>query len=216
MRSESRGIVVTKAELAALLEFAESSKDSSLSVVQFWVDGDRCRAYATDGKRAVEADGESNGRTEGEWTVHREFLDSVRKLLTGAQQAVLEVSAASLHSVKIEDAETGTEVSSLTWPTDAASTQTTIPTLRQIIQLPLPKRDVSRCATLPACQLAGLSLVGKAAQWDACDIYPPESAQDPLVFRIDGGAGTMWTGIVMQMREKVADVEFDQDLEAAE
>lgn len=204
MRAEDRGILISKAEIAALLEFATTDQANELSRVRFFVDGDRCWAYASDGHRAIEADGESSDELSGEWAVERSFLEAVKKLLDKDTRAVLEFSGASLHSAVIEDEEEGAERGTVTWPHDAAIAQLTIETLRQVIKIPRTRETV-RCVTVPGTQLAALALVAKAAGWNELDVYPPKTRSEPMVFRIDGGAGTTWTGCVMPSRDRGVD-----------
>jgi len=194
MRSEKRGIVVNKAEIAALLEFASRDVERSLSNVQIRVEGSKLFAYATDGRRAIEAIGGVADGEDGEWALGREYLAELRKLLGNDDRAVLLVSGASLHEALIED-EDGNQRSSLTWPKDAASTQTTIPVLRQAMAIPRGAKRAS-CVSVPASQLGAIALVGRAAGWDEVDIYVPKGRADPLVFRVDASP-TTWTGCIM-------------------
>lgn len=186
-----------KAEIAALVAFAAADKARELSRVWFGVDGDRIRAYASNGHAAVEADGHSTGDVRGEWAIGREFLEELKKLLGNDDRGVLMVSGASLHEARIEDKD-GKERSTIAWPKDAASTQITIQALRNVVQLPSKTRDLARCSTLSGAYLALIELCTRAAGWGFADVYPAESRLDPIKFQVGGGPlGTTWTGAIM-------------------
>ena len=200
MRHIDKGIIFDKAELTALLEFCGHDKDSdSLSSIHITVAYDKCRAYATDGRRAVECIGVAELGASGEWAVHREFLDACRKLLVGEQTILLEVSGASLHSAQVRDDE-GTEVSSLNWPTDAASSQATLPGITDRIAIPARLGKTAACITMSAKLLASVAPVAKAAGRDGVDLYLPAQRSSGIVFRFDGTLNT-WTGVVMPIMD---------------
>lgn len=210
MRCESRGIVIMKSEIAALVAFASSDKAHELSRVRFSVDGDRLTAYASDGSAAVEASGFSTGDTRGEWAIGREFLEELKKLLGTDDRAVLMVSGASLHDARIEDKD-GKERSTVTWPRDAASTQITIEALRNVIKLPTKTRGLARCSQIAGGYLAMIELCTRAAGYGIADVYPAESARSPLTFQTGGGPlGTTWTGVLMPAPTEPDDDEGDE------
>lgn len=209
MLCDESGIGMKKAELGALLTFAAKVSDegkSHLAVVQFVVKGDRCWAYATDGHRAVECDGEADAKlADGEWLVAREFLDAAHKLLNAEQSLRLLFSGASLTSANVEDKE-GLEVSSFQWPRDAANAQQTFPQVRQIVALPTHKKS-SRVVTLNPAYIADLKKVAAAAEKEAIDLYPPEDAVGPLFFRVETDPTTTWTGAIMPLRSSASEAE---------
>lgn len=197
MRAEVRGIVVNKAELGALLEFASKDLERSLSNISFRVDQDKLYGYATDGRRAVESIGVATDMAfPGEWQIGRAYVEELRKLLGGTDRAVLQTSGGSIREAMIED-EDGTARSTVAWPHDAVSGQVTIPMMREAIRPPDGAKRVV-CMSLPASQLASIGLVGKAAGWDVVDVYAPKGRTDPIIFRVDGQ--TTWTGAIMPVR----------------
>lgn len=201
MKATLNGIQFYKPELRVLLEFAESAKEAMLAVVHLRIAGDRVFAYATDGRRAVQAMGDVDaGVTDGEWTVFRHFLDHVHKLLDANQFVLLEVSGASLHRAVIMDGESLQEVESMICATDAASTQMSFPLepLNRLIRLPVTQRPV-RCVSVPASQLASLSHLGKAAS-ETLDLYPGKDRQSPITFQCEG-SDTIWTGLIQPMKQ---------------
>lgn len=201
------GLVLTKAELSALLAFSAKTSDERphLSVVHFLVEDDRCWAYATDGHRAVECDGESDAKLpNGEWLVAREFLDAANKLLGAEQSIRLCFSRASLTEAVVEDKE-GLQLSTFQWPRDAASSQQTFPQVRDVIKIPQHSNPV-RVVTLNPAYIADLKKVAAAAEKEAIDLYPPESPLSPLFFRVETDPTTTWTGAIMPLRSTAAEV----------
>jgi hypothetical protein len=196
MRYSESGLILKKAELTALLGFCSKDKERPhLCVVQFRVRDGRVYAYATDGKRAVEADGHAVPTVVyNEWTVRRECLDQARRALDGSQVLRLAFSFASLNEAYIE--EQGLEVASLSWPEDAASSQASFPAVDQIVRLPHASGEVARCAGIAAQYLADIRLMAKAANVEAVDCYPPRTNRDPAYFRANG-EDTTWTAVVM-------------------
>jgi hypothetical protein len=196
MRYSESGLILKKAELTALLGFCSKDKERPhLCVVQFRVRDGRVYAYATDGKRAVEADGHAVPTVVyNEWTVRRECLDQARRALDGSQVLRLGFSFASLNEAFIE--EQGLEVASLSWPEDAASSQASFPAVDQIVRLPHASEEVARCAGIAAQYLADIRLMAKAANVEAVDCYPPRTNRDPAYFRANG-EDTTWTAVVM-------------------
>lgn len=192
-----KGIIINKAEIAALLEFAGRDTESALSAVQFRTEGDGLVVCASDGHRCIEARGmvdKLKRRPDGEWALGREFLTELRKLLGADDRAVLVVSGASLHEAVVED-EAGEPRSTLHWPTDAASAQMTSPALRSVVQLPRKSKRVT-CMTLNPAYLASVALVARAAHRGVVDIYVPETRESPIAFRVEG-LGVTWTGVIM-------------------
>lgn len=210
MRAEQRGIILSRAELTALLAFAatDEKRQPQKCVIHFSTLDQRLRAYAADGTRAIEADSAFNDQAPaGEWSIDRRFLEQARKLATADDLIVLEVSGASLHTARIED-EAGGEISTIAWPVDAASSQATLPLddFRQIIKLD-PSDVATKCVTVNSSQLASLAVIGKAANWDAVDLYQPATRAEPLRFRFDS-VGSTWTGVLMPQKSE-ADYEPD-------
>lgn len=205
------GIELEKAELRALLEFASKDTENPFAVVHFATADGVITAYATDGKRCVQAEGvaEENAR-RGEWSVFRAFLVACHKLIGPGQHLVLEVYGASLNRAVVIDTESGEEATSMTWPRDAASTQATIPVadIAKFVKLPTHEQS-TRCVSVPPGQVAALALIGKAVgdEGVALDIYPPRVRMHPLIFRLEGPRAT-WTGAINPMGSK-------EDVEAA-
>jgi len=207
MKATKRGIILTKPEIAALCEFAGRDPDHKrLHAVHFRVDGEELVAYVSDGRRALEVSAVADkGAHDGEWSLDRDYAVELGRLLTGAEHAVICLGVGSVQAV-IENVETGTEQSTLVWPSDGASRQLTLEAVRDAIALPASAKRVA-CMTLPASQLAAVGLVGKAAGWDVVDVYAPKLRTDPIVFRVSGHGNT-WTGCIMPTR---GDEETEED-----
>lgn len=205
MNCNENGVGFTKAELSALLAFTSKDEDRPhLCAVQVRVSDGRVWAYATDGHCAAEVDGMNEGEhIDGEWIVNKEFLAQGRQLITGKQVLRLAFSAASLNHARVEDMETGTEVSNLGWPHDAAYSQLTFPPVRDLLKLP-PKERTVRCITLNPEFLALVDKVGKAASGGA-DIYPPKDPLQPVVIRVGAECATTWTLLIMPMRSETSE-----------
>ncbi len=212
MKATLNGIQIFKAELRALLAFAESDKAGSLAVVHLQIEGDRVYAYATDSRRAVRAEGdvEDPAIPDGHWTIYRDFLDKTHKVLGANEYALLEMAGASLRRVAIVDEETLMETSSFECATDAADLQASFPinVLETRIKLPTTLRPVG-CVTVPASQLSALSYLSKAAS-DTLDFYSGASRQDGVTFQCEG-PDTVWTGIIMPMRDPATSETDDID-----
>jgi len=207
MDCNSEGIALNRVELVALLSFTSVEKSSrDYYGAAFTVEGDRCYARATDGKKAVEADGTSDKKFakggKREWFVYRDFLIACRKLITGNQVARLIFNGASLHEAKFEgvgDDDDG-DISTLTTRKDAANAQANIPAIAKQTKLPSTTRDVARCVTLAGPYLATLNKVAKAAATEAIDCYPPKDKDTAAVFRIGDGKETQWTVAIMPVK----------------
>jgi hypothetical protein len=218
MKCTESGIGLGKDELAALLAHAHKGKKNGkndeehyhLARVHFVIEGDRCFAYVTDGHRALEADGESDGaHAGGEWQVDRHFLDEALRLLANQQILRLMFSHASLTEARIED-EVGEEKSTFAWPRDAASAQRSFPQIRDKVQLPVHESR-ARCVTLDNEYLADLKKVAKAAGRSGVDVYPPVNPLAPIYFRVEGDDGaTRWTGAIMPMHSEAAEAEVEK------
>lgn len=213
MRATRDGIVLDKAELKALLEFAHAAPDSMHAVVHFTVSGEHVRAYATTTERSIEAQGvaESDAQ-EGVWTVFRDFLAACHKLIGTGQHLVLEVSHSSLNrAVVMGESEDGdlVECASMTWPRDASVSQSgfTAEGFRSYVQLPAVARRV-KCVTVSASHLGALAVVSKAAG-ESVDLYVGKDRSDPLFFRFDGDS-TTWTGSITPLRSR-ADLEDTEE-----
>lgn len=207
MKATKRGIILTKPEIAALCEFSGRDPDHKrLHAVHFRVAGPELVAFVSDGRRALEVSAVADKDAyEGEWSLDRNYAVELGRLLTGAEHAVVGLGVGALQAV-IEDIETGAEQSTLVWPSDGASRQLTLETVRDCIALPVSAKRVA-CMTLPASQLAAVGLVGKAAGWDVVDVYAPKLRTDPIVFRVTGHGNT-WTGAIMPTR---GDEETEED-----
>ncbi len=202
MHIEAQGIIIYPSELRALVKFAAKDAENPLSVVHFRSEGSILYAYATSGHRAVEARGvASQGAIAGEWTVAKAFLATGLKMLEKGQMLVLEVSGASLQGAVVRDAKTLEDVSELTWPTDAASTQTSFPveSMRKVIELPTTTFR-GRCISINGQYLAELTLICDAADSDALDLFPGKTREDPLTFRIEE-TDTEWRGAIAPLRK---------------
>lgn len=214
MKHLPHGILLEKAELRALLEFTPRNPEDPRAVVHFRTEGTTVTAYATDGKRCIQADGfADDGVQKGEWSVFRDFLVACHKLIGGGQHLVLEVTGASLNRAYAQDTETMDERASMTWPIDAAATQQSLPIegLQNLVILPTHSTP-ARCVSVPAGQIGALSIVGKATGVDgpALDIYPPENRLAPLIFRVDGPIAT-WTGAISQMGAPESTEDVDEE-----
>lgn len=197
MQANHDGIGLTKPMLRALLEFASTdARDTNKCGVQFVVKGDRCFARASDGRRAVECVGASDGQcSEGEWLVSREFLVAVTRLLSGHRVARLQFDAANLYQAILE--EDGNEVSSFHVETSAAVAQKSLFDIAQLTKIPKSERSTN-CVALPAAYMAGLSLVGKAMGSDvAIECFAPKTPDDPAIYRIGDGGQVQWVVAIL-------------------
>lgn len=204
MKCTENGIGLSKAELAALLAFAhpvdEEGKSSHMAVVYFRISEDHCWAYATDGHRCVEADGESDTKhADGEWYVRREFLDAAAKLLDARGLLRLGFSGASLTEARVEN-EFGDEVAVFQWPRDASPRQTSFPNVRGMFHLP-SHSTACRATTLNTGFLADLKKVAKAAGRSGIDVFHPADPKGATYFRCSGDPTTVWTAVVLPMGE---------------
>jgi hypothetical protein len=196
MRLDENGLLLSKAELTALLGFCSKDPEKpNLCVVQVRTRDDVVFAYATDGKRAVSARGHATpDSSHGEWLVRRECLDQARRALDGSQCLRLKFSFSSLNEARIE--QQGVEVATLNWPQDAAVFQASFPDVAGIVRIPHVSDEVARCAGIAAEYLADIKLMAKAASVTAVDCYPPRTNRDPAYFCADG-EDTTWTAVVM-------------------
>lgn len=195
MQCTQDGLALTKAEIGALLEFCSKDKERPhMCQVKFTVKEDRCFAYATDGHRAIEADGSVKLPVQkGEWLVRRDCLVQGRKVLERNQVLRLCFSHASLHEARIEqDAE---EIAGLDWPEDAAVAQQSFPNVEAAVHLPHASRDAARCVGLNAKYLMTVRAMARAAGTEAVDVYPPKSSDSATYFRATGE--TVWTACLM-------------------
>lgn len=194
MHCNELGIALTSAELGALLEFASREPtDRDKYGVQFQVKSDRCWARATNGRIDLEADGSADGKhADGEWFIHRDLLVNGRKLVTGKQVLRLEFSGSSLHNVRVE--ENNIEISTLTWPSDAAVAQVSFPWEK--ITLPPSNRDVAKCTAVGAAYLGLIEDVAKGAGVEFVDIYPPKDHGGVLIFKVADKGETEWLGLI--------------------
>ena len=215
MICSKEGIRLKKPEAVALLAYAAKPKDKDrphLAVVHFLIEGDRCWAYATNGHRAIECDGESDGKHHGgEWLVDRKFLDDAAKVVSGNNTLLLCFSGASLTHASVRD-EMDAEVKNFGWPGDAASSQRSFPEVRKIIKIPEHKKR-AKCVTLSSEYMADLKKVALAANRTGIDLYPPEKPDAPLYFRVQADVSTTWTGVIMPIRSDAAEAD-DEDVAA--
>jgi hypothetical protein len=195
MQCTNEGLALTKAEIGALLEFCSKDKERpNMCQVKFTVKEDRCFAYATDGHRAIEADGSVKLPVQkGEWLVRRDCLVQGRKVLERNQVLRLCFSHASLHEARIEQDDE--EVAGLDWPEDAAVAQQSFPNVEAVVHLPHASRDAARCVGLNAKYLMTVRAMARAAGTEAVDVYPPKSDDSATYFRATGE--TVWTACLM-------------------
>lgn len=198
MRATTEGITLTRAEIAALLEFASTDPERQLSRVRMVTRPDAVKAYASNGIRAVEVSGLcAPGTDDGDWQVERAFLDAVRKVLTAKGEAVLHVTGAGVQEATLRNDE-GEPVGTVVWPHNAATTQLPIEAIQTAITIPAGGKSV-RCVTVRASQMKALEAVGKGAGREEIDIYAPKTRADPIVFRCESDAGD-WIGCIMPAR----------------
>lgn len=204
------GIKLTKAQLTALLEFAsKDSEQPTLYGVHFVIHEHECRARATDGHRAVQVIGQSDGEhPDGQWFVSRDFLDRGKKVLDADQSLRLPFSGASLLEAKIEPTDADVEIGSYAWPQDACRQQ--VLNIDQFMVLP-SHRNATRCVTLLAQYLSSLAVVAKATAAGLLDCYPPKDPTGPFIAHTGEHEGTAeWMVIIMPQtisgakREKAA------------
>lgn len=210
MKITELGLFLSKAELNALLAFAGRSPElMQLYGVQFRSDGARVTARATNGAIAAEADGECEG-VEGEWFVHRDFLQAARKLLDSKTFLRLSFEALSLRDAVIVDEEDNVR-STLSWPEDAVLTQLSLPNVEKLMDQRPTKRQAFRRISLSAEYLSELKLISRAAGVERIDCYPPVHDEAPAIYACNGEA-TNWRALIAPMKT----VETEQEAEAAE
>lgn len=211
MKIDETGIYLHKTELRVLLAFAETKKDSHLAVVHFESDTDRIHARATDGHRAIQATGLTEGESaHGEWAVSKPYLEDCFKLLTPDDLLVLKVSGGSLHTSAIFDAETLQERTSVESAHDVAQVQTTFPieTMNMAITLPTNSRR-PRCVSVSAKYLSDLKLIGPVAR-EGVDLYFGKESKDGVWFA-SASLDTTWLGRIMGMKEEESETDDGQD-----
>ena len=186
------GIMLSRAEIAALIEFTSSALDQPTSRARFVAAGDTLRAHCSDGVRALEVAAPNNG-LEGEWLISRAGLSQLKRTLGGGDMAKLVVEDHTISRVVVTDA-IGAEVAELRW-TDEASAQMSFPEISSAIRRPGKGRPVSAFRA-NALLLASLSTLVKAANSSVLTMHIPTSDQHPILCEVRGDEGT-WTSVIM-------------------
>lgn len=190
MLANKTGIQLSKPEIAALLAFVG---DDRLNSVHFRVTDAKLFACATNGKRAVECSASNDGGEVGEWIVDRTFLEAARRLLDADTCALLKVKRGQLRDIVVCGVETGDERERVTWPTDAASTQTSMDELRKALHT--GELTGGSWFAIDHRHLAAVSAVAKACNDSPVTCYPPDSEMGMVGFETTHAGGT-WCGKV--------------------
>lgn len=201
MKFTDEGLFLSKAEIDALLAFASDNPESpTLYGVHFRVTRHEVRARASNGYIALDGLGQNESERLSEWFVHRDFLRRAYKVLDNSHRLRLEFKGASLYHSTIVDAD-GNELSSFSWPTDAANGQQSFidqAAWDKLLKPPRGERQVS-CIRLNADYLSLMKKIASAAENDGIDCYPPADAEEKSLFRCKG-EDTLWLAAIAPMR----------------
>lgn len=202
MHCDDQGLHLNKAEITALLEFTPTNDDSTeMAGVQFRVDNDGVWAYATNMASAVKAAGSQDRHDPGEWQVHRDFLDSVKRVLGAKETACFRFEPGKIRWVRIvrhdEPGDEGVEVSRLQPSDDVVKSQLSLPDLHAGLRSWIAARKGRSVGVLAvqACFLASIDKVAKAAGKNSAAVHMPTSAKQRAIVQIKGA--TLWTVAIM-------------------
>lgn len=211
MNCTASGVGFTAAEIRGLLKFSsreESDRDKFGVLVV--VKGDRCWARATNGQNSLELDGESDGQLhDGEWFVHRPFLEKSVKLVVGVKAILrLVFSGASLNHAIVQ--ENDLETASMDVPTDAAVADVSFPWAIELLKSPSRSRRIAHCSALPGAYGALLEVVEDAVGASYSDLYPPQDPEHPWVFVCNDAGKTVARG-TLKSAKSVASTKGEDD-----
>jgi hypothetical protein len=200
MKATKHGIELNKAELTALLAFTNAQSEA-YSAVHFVVPsaGGKLTAVATDGTRAVEvySSAEETDALAGEWLVACDFLETCKSALKKGQICTLKVTKTGVRSAVVTDVESGEEQATITWPREAASTQISIESIRQVSRI--ERRLAGSWFAVQAPYLKDIALMSAACGGEPVTIYPPADEISALCFEASGYEAR-WSGVVMPVR----------------
>lgn len=189
------GVGMSKADGRVLLAFSCKDKEKpDLQLVKFTVKSGRVFLYATDGYKAVEAEGIAHEDAEdGEHLVRRDCLAQALKTLERNQVLRLCFEGASLNHARVE--EQGLEVANVGWPEDAAIAQHGLPQVANApnIKIPHASEQSARCVGVDEDAFKAVALMCRAAG-KLADTYPPKTVDHPAIFCADGD--TTWRASV--------------------
>lgn len=197
MDAKSTGIALTRGELRALREFgSQEPTNRDMFGVQFTVEGDRCYARATDSRRCVVFEGESDKELgDRERFVDMKFLIDCRKSLEGKQVCRLNFSGASLHQATVE--ENGVGRLTIERDEDAAIAQTSFPQIAKTLKLPGARREKPHCVALASGHLKAVQLAADAVEEEMVDFFPPSEPDGLMVFRVGHDKPTSCIGGIL-------------------
>lgn len=202
MKKTPEGIQLSKNEITALLAFSSDEPEQIRYYgVHFVATEEHVKARASNGAIAIDALGPNESGSENEWFVHRDFLRGALKVLDKKCTLTLKFSGASLHEAAVHN-EDGIEVSTFSWPHDAANSQTSFADADEFDKLLKPPKGKGvKCVTLNADYLGLMTKVANAAEVYGIDCYPPTGKDGHFMFRCEG-ADTTWIAMVAPMKSE--------------
>jgi len=205
------GLVLNRDEIAALLAFAAKDENDDRSWVSVNVGDGRALVYATDGDRAVEADGMAKGDVALEWYLGRALLERAHRNVERAQVARFAPPGKSQELIRIED--TGRVLCTIKDGQGNVCTQLRFPDMDGRMTPPRTKkhREVGRGIVTPRIQVmnapkdarvvltekdsAIVRVVCRAAGVDRVEVCPPAQPWELATVRAssDDVDSTIWT-----------------------
>lgn len=205
------GLVLNRDEIAALLAFAAKDEADDRSWVSVNVGGGRALVYATDGDRAVEADGVSKGDVALEWYLGRALLERAGRNVQRAQVARFAPPGKSQALIRIEDG--GQVLCTIKDGQGNVCTQLRFPEMDGRMSPPRTKkhREVGRGIVTPRIQVVNTAkdarviltekdsaivrTVCRAAGVDRVEMYAPAQQWELATVRASGDDddSTVWT-----------------------
>lgn len=209
MRATEDGIIINRAEISALLAFTGDTE--RFSSVQFRVTGSaKLIASASDGNRAVEVTAEADNAETGDWGVDRTFLEHMRRGCDeGETVALLKVSRGGLKIGVVQAIEGGDERARVTWPREAATTQTSMDQVRGAIGNDVALEGLSWFAFDPS-EAKLLGVVATACEKCPMSIFPGKDPGAAVHFEASS-IGGRWRGVIMPTRVSAPGEAADDD-----
>lgn len=201
MRAETEGFILTRAELAALAEFACVDKTRThIHAIEFRSERDSAVASATDGHTLALVRGKLGGVPPTRLLVPLPAIEQAIKLIKGQAEAIVGADAITIHAQ-------GFGFASATPPAviPYKALDEAFPPYHQVIPAPCSEDGVA--SSYNANYLARLAVVGKACSLPRSGHAPQvivSAVRDPLdPVRFDLAAkdyASDWTVVLMPMR----------------
>ena len=196
MEATDKGILISQAELAALLDFA--GDDDKYGVVHFRINGSaKLLAGSSDGKRAVECTANGLGKA-GEWHVDRQLVEGARRLLDPTEtKALLKCTDKGLKEVHVVGIEDGTIRGRYSFANELTSTQISMQNIPDEIEAG-SEVAANMKGTWFAADMRSLKPVIKvqrAANEAPVTFYPPKKPTGRVLFETRSGDGH-WKGVI--------------------